>query len=312
MQAYQYLTKQEKGGAGEALQTGSEEKQPDYAPAKTGYPDFHIRYRADAKPQSNAKVIQCFPEESRTLTREAKEIREATKRRAKELELEISDLDIHSQFDDDIYELSDQMQMLPAVHETLHHILSRSSIDKLIRNLNPEEKKKVLLTFLRYTGGGGDDVTQEEYEKITAGTDKESSDLVNQMLERTLKSLRSNLTFGPTDRRDDPKDGFDPNYVPGSGGQMDEISACYGQVYVKIGELQNNSARHNELVEEIVEHLKQAESLLAQKQGLIGADAYRHTRLEMGKIKNWVLDFRIHRKIDGTIGYVKASGYKSR
>ncbi len=288
MQARGYISTKKKDNVRETLKKDTARNPVDDAPAGMGYQDFHIQYRSAPNREN---VIQCFPGESRTLTNEAKKIREGVKKSVAEMEIALADCEISSQFDDEYSDLFVETRKFSEIHETLHHILSRSSIEKFIRSLREDEKRNILLTFLRYTGEEEGDVTQEEYDMIQHGEGAQVDDLIESMLKKTLKSLRSNLTFGPTKRSDDPKDGFDPNYVHGSG-QIDAISACYKEAYDKINELQTlliSSQKRDRLVAEIVEKLKEAESLLAIKQNLTGADAYRRTRLEMGKKENWIL-----------------------
>lgn len=288
MQALGYISARKKDNVREILKKDTARNPMDDASAGMGYPDFHIQYKSTPNREN---VIQCFPGESRTLANEAKKIREEVKKSVAELEIKLAGFEISSQFDDRYSDLFAETRKLSEIHETLHHILSRSSIGKFIRSLRKDEKRNILLTFLRYTGEEEGDVTQEEYDMIQNGTGARRDALIDSMLEKTLKSLRSNLTFGPAKRSDDPKDGFDPNYVYGSG-QIDAISACYKEAYDKINELQTpliSSQKRDRLVAEIVEKLKEAESLLAIKQNLTGEDAYRRTRLEMGKKENWIL-----------------------
>ncbi len=61
--------------------------------------------------------------------------------RINELDCEASILDISDQFDDDLYELYVKKGRISLLHETLHHILSRASIDKFINKLKLDEKK---------------------------------------------------------------------------------------------------------------------------------------------------------------------------
>lgn len=271
-------------------------RQPEKYNTEIKYQDMYIRYGNNDYNSKN--TIQCFKEESRTLEAEVKKIKDEVEKMVNDLELEMSDFDISSQFDDDYYELFCKTQNLPLVHQTLHHILPRHMIGAFIEKLNMDEKKNILLKFLRYTEGGENDVTASELEKIRAvGTPAEDKDgegkkLIDDMLERTLKSLRSNMVFGPTQRSDDPKGkkyDLDPNYIRGSHGKLDAISICYKEVYDKILELQNLQNNKKQIIGEIVEKLKEAETILARKQGITGEDAYRHTRLEMGRIQDWVL-----------------------
>lgn len=233
------------------------------------------------------EIVQCSDWQSRTLEHEADEIKDEVKERIRKLEIDMSMVEVESQFDDELYNLYMKKEKINMVHQTLHHILPRNAIDQFIQNLNDEKKREILLKFVRYADN---DVTKEEYEHIKNGN---NTKFLNSILKRTLMSLRSNLTFGPTKRSDDPKgkqNDFDPNYVLGKNGELDEISKLYEEAYKRIKELQNmEGTEKNESIQFIVDKLVEAESKLAQKQGLTGEDAYRHTKLEVGNPDNWEL-----------------------
>ena len=242
----------------------------------------HKDVRIQMKENRNKEPIQCFPKESRTLKHEAQRIKEPVEELTRKMQI----LEVESEFDEDLFELVDRRDMLVVMNETLHHILPRNAIAAFIGQLNADEKKEILLEFVRFNPGNDSDVTVEEYEQIQGGNQEK----IEEMLPRVLMSLRSNLTSGPNKRSDDPKgkaDDFDPNYSPGGG--LDEISRLYRIAYDAIKSLNGIDSTREGLIKTIKEILKEAERKLAEKQGIVGEDAYKHTKLEPGNFNNWVL-----------------------
>lgn len=152
------------------------------------------------------------------------------------------------------------------------------------------QHSEILIKFLRYNPNTPtkNDVTDEEYALIMQG----EPEIINEMLKRTLLSLRSNLTLGPSGREDDPKgkeDDFDPNY---KGGELDDISKIYRLAYDRIEELKQLSPSHEkylELLDEVPVLFESAEKMLAVKQGKIYNSAYLDTELEIYDSTKWCI-----------------------
>lgn len=95
---------------------------------------------------------------------------------------------------------------------TVHHILPRNQIRWLYENIPAEARGFLTSMFGRREGLGG----------FHGDNDAASREV--------LLSLRSNLALGPEpgQRRDDPREGFDPNFA--APGVMDATSQIYRQI----------------------------------------------------------------------------------
>lgn len=111
---------------------------------------------------------------SRTLKRERKAINNENER----LRAEWSIQEAESEFDDELAEAYDRYSRQEFYTQTLHHKLPQREIRDYINELTQEEKKDLLLHFLRYDPEKPDsnDVTSEEYSQILSGTDHELID----------------------------------------------------------------------------------------------------------------------------------------
>lgn len=243
----------------------------------------HRDVRIQLKTNRTNGPIQCFPEESRTLKHEAKKIQDEIAALRTEMEL----LTVDSEFDEELWKLGDIYYPLKIMNEKMHHILPRNAIKKFIKKLNPNEKKEILLEFVKFTPTSDSDVTKEEYIQILQGDEK----TINEMLPRILMSLRSNLTYGPANRSDDPKgkeNDLDPNYLPS--GELDDISKLYQIAFDAINQLDKDEDKDNRenLINIVRTSFHEAERILAERQGITGDDAYKYTVLEHGNPENWV------------------------
>lgn len=218
--------------------------------------------------------------------------RKAITKENERLRAEWSIQEAESEFDDELAEAYDRYSRQEFYTQTLHHKLPQREIRDYI-NVTQEEKKDLLLHFLRYDPEKPDsnDVTSEEYSQILSGTDHE---LIDSFLESTLVSLRSNLTFGPTKRCDDPKnqeDHFDPNFMDGD---LENISQIYKYVHELLLEIKQFPKRKKELLDLIPVLMEAAETELAVKQGMIFNTGYKHTHLEPYDVSLWETDANLN------------------